>query len=141
MNEVSNMKDLITCPICLAILIKPVQCNKCNKCFCESCINHYSDSNLKCPFRCEKPSYTENKYVNNVLSLLKFKCKLGCNKIINYEHLEKHYEEDCEKINFKERYKEILKKYKEVKLEKNLLLKFRNLNNYSHLAYAPIPPI
>ena len=30
-NESANMKDLLTCPICLNILITPVQCNKCNK--------------------------------------------------------------------------------------------------------------
>ena len=117
-NEVSNMKDLLICPICLNILIDPVQCNQCNKCFCKSCIDHYVDSRIKCPFRCMNPLYFGNKFVNNVLSILKFKCKNKCDKIINYDELIKHYEEDCEKIDFKAKYKELLKKYKELKREK-----------------------
>ena len=111
-SHVENMKDLITCPICLNILLSPVQCNICNKCFCKLCIDNYNDSKNKCPFRCQFPHYLENKYVNNVLSILKFKCKNGCNQIINYDDLGKHYEEDCDKIDFKTKYKELLKKYK-----------------------------
>ena len=38
-NEANNMKDLITCPICMNLLIFPVQSTKCNKCFCKPCIN------------------------------------------------------------------------------------------------------
>ena len=118
-KDYENMKDLITCPICLNILFNPVQCNICNKCFCKLCIYSYKDSRIKCPFRCENPKYLENKFVNNVLAILKFKCKNGCEQIINYENLEKHYEEDCDKIDFKTKYKELLKKYKALK----------NLNN------------
>ena len=87
-NEVQNMKELIKCPICLNVLMSPVQCNKCNNCFCKLCINTYEDSKIKCPFRCEYPIYQENKFVKNVLSILKFKCKNGCSEIIKYEDLE-----------------------------------------------------
>ena len=37
-NETENLNDLITCPICLNLLISPLQCNQCNKCFCKGCI-------------------------------------------------------------------------------------------------------
>lgn len=114
-DEANNIKELLICPICLNILISPVQCNKCNKCFCKSCIDIYRHTNTKCPFRCMNPLYLENKFVNNVLSILKFKCKNKCGKIINYQDLEKHYEEECDKIDFKTKYKELLKKYKELK--------------------------
>ena len=117
-DETNNIKELLICPICLNILISPVQCNKCNKCFCKSCIDIYRDSEIKCPFRCVNPLYLENKFVNNVLSILKFKCKNNCGKIINYDDLEKHYEEECDKIDFKKKYKELLKRYKE--LEKRI---------------------
>ena len=114
-NEVQNMKDLLTCPICLNILITPVQCNICNKCFCEPCINNYINLNNKCPFNCPSPQYLGNKFVDNVLSILKFQCKNGCKQIVNYNDLEKHYEEDCKKIDFQTKYKELLKKYKRLK--------------------------
>ena len=115
-NETENLNDLITCPICLNLLISPLQCNKCNKCFCKGCINDYEKKdNYVCPFKCENPEYNPNKFVNNVLSILKFKCKNGCDKIIKYDELEKHYQEDCDKIDFKAKYKVLLKKYKELK--------------------------
>ena len=127
-NEVENMEDLITCPICLNILFSPVQCNICNKCFCKICIKNYNDSRNKCPFRCINPKYLENKFVNNVLSILKFKCKNGCNQIINYDNLEKHYEEDCDKIDFKTKYKELLIKYNALKNVNNNM-NYNNMNN------------
>ena len=115
-NETENLNDLITCPICLNLLISPLQCNKCNKCFCKGCIKDYEKkNNYVCPFKCENPEYNPNKFVNNVLSILKFKCKNGCDKIIKYDELEKHYLEDCDKIDFKAKYKVLLKKYKELK--------------------------
>jgi len=125
-TETSNMKDLLTCPICLNILMSPVQCNKCNKCFCKICIDNYTNSKSKCPFRCDNPLYNQNKFVENVLAILKFKCKNGCDKIIKYEDLQKHYQEDCDKIDYKAKYKELLKKYKEMKNPNNKNQQFNN---------------
>ena len=141
-NESANMKDLLTCPICLNILITPVQCNKCNKCFCKECIDNYANSRSKCPFRCTNPLYNSNKFVENVLSILKFKCKNGCDKIINYEELLKHYQEDCDKIDYKTKYKELLKKYKELKNQnkngQNANNAYRN-NNVAHSMFQMNP--
>ena len=66
-NEKENLNDLITCPICLNLLISPLQCNQCNKCFCKGCIKDYEKkNNYVCPFKCENPEYNPNKFVNNV---------------------------------------------------------------------------
>ena len=132
-KEAENMKDLLTCPICLNILISPVQCNKCNKCFCKICINNCKNSKTVCPFRCENPTYSDNKFVKNVLAILKFKCKNGCKTIIDYEDLEKHYGEDCDKIDFKAKYKELLEKYNKIKKQnreyQNQINNLMNQNN------------
>ena len=133
-NETANMKDLLTCPICLNILMFPVQCNKCNKCFCKICIDNYANSKSICPFRCDNPLYNPNKFVENVLAILQFKCKNGCDKIIKYEELQKHYQEDCDKIDFKAKYKELLKKYKELKNKNNINNPF---NNARPINYPP----
>ena len=133
-NETANMKDLLTCPICLNILMFPVQCNKCNKCFCKMCIDNYANSKSICPFRCDNPLYNPNKFVENVLAILQFKCKNGCDKIIKYEELQKHYQEDCDKIDFKAKYKELLKKYKELKNKNNINNPF---NNARPINYQP----
>jgi hypothetical protein len=132
-KEASKMKDLLTCPICHNILISPVQCDKCNKCFCKRCIHDYKDSKTKCPFKCENPTYTENKFVKNVLSILKFKCKNKCGEIINYEDLERHYIEECNRIDFKASYKDLLTKYKALYCQnfknKSLIKKLTKKNN------------
>ena len=130
-NEAANMKDLLSCPICLNILISPVQCNKC---FCKICIDNYANSKSICPFRCDNPLYNPNKFVENVLAILQFKCKNGCDKIIKYEELQKHYQEDCDKIDFKAKYKELLKKYKELKNKNNINNPF---NNARPINYPP----
>ena len=99
-----NIIPLLLCQICLHILISPVECDKCKQCYCQSCIKKY---NYLCPYRCKNPNFKENKFINKVLSTLKFKCKNGCNKIIGYDNLEKHYDEDCDKIDFKKKYKDL----------------------------------
>ena len=105
-KEVVNLLPLLICQICLNILNSQVQCEKCNQCFCHSCIlrNNYS-----CLYRCSQPNFKNNVFVNNVLSILKFKCKNGCNKIIGYNDLGKHYDEDCDAIDFKKKYKDLKK--------------------------------
>lgn len=128
-NEYQNKKDLIECPICLNILVSPVQCDKCNKCFCKKCINNYAESRVKCPFRCSYPKYSENKYVNNVLSFLSFKCNKGCGQIIKYDDIDKHYEEDCNKIDFKKKYKDLLKKYKMINIQPKKVAIIRPIMN------------
>ena len=129
-TEAENIKELLKCPICLNILMTPVQCDKCNKCFCKLCIEQYQDYKTKCPFRCENPLYLENKFVKNVLSILKFRCKNGCDKIINYDDLEKHYEEECEKIDFKKKYEELLKNHNKLKNDYDKIA-FKAYNYYN----------
>ena len=114
-NSTEIILPLLICQICHQILNFPVQCEKCNQCFCELCIKKYK--NL-CPYRCNRPNFKSNKFVNNVLSTLKFKCKYGCGKIIDYDDLGKHYDEDCDKVDFKKKYKD-LKKIMEKQKNKN----------------------
>ena len=96
-----NIISLLICRICFEILVSPVQCYKCNQCFCQSCIQLNQN---KCPTRCQNPNFKKNIFVNNVISTLKFKCKNGCGKIIDYDELEKHYDEDCAKNDFRKKY-------------------------------------
>ena len=96
-----NIIPLLICQFCLHILVSPVQCYECGQCFCQSCIQQ--NKNL-CPKSCPKPNFKKNIFVNNVLSTLKFKCKNGCGKIIDYDKLEKHHDEDCAKNDFRKKY-------------------------------------
>jgi hypothetical protein len=107
-NEFKILGDNTICSICQEVFYEPVQCQSCQNCFCKECILSWMKKSKACPFKCEKPEYKENRFVNNILSILKFKCDNGCDKEIQYSEITKHYEEDCVKINFKEKYFEIL---------------------------------
>ena len=141
-EEVINKEDLKVieesskCLICDYILFEPVQCLECDNCFCQSCINKWLVKNKDCPLRCKNPKYKGNRYINKVLSVLKFKCRNGCNTSIKYEDIKKHYKEDCKKLDFKKNYKELLKKYNDLKLiMKNKVLPI----DHSHQFIATYP--
>jgi hypothetical protein len=109
-----EIKDNIICSICKGILYNPVQCSKCQNCFCKKCIDKWKQVNNKCPFKCEKNSYQSNRFITNILSKLIFQCKNGCNAEIEYDKIKKHYTEECPKIDYKKAYFHLLKKYKEL---------------------------
>ena len=115
-NDLKIIIDLSKCCICKNILYEPVQCSECDNCFCKSCINEWLQKKFECPFRCKNSKFKPNRYINKVLSILNFKCRNGCESIIKYEDIKKHYEEDCEKIDFQKQYKNLLKKYNDLKI-------------------------
>ena len=94
-DEIFNVfKDTISCPICSSIIISPFMCMKCQKVFCEKCINDWSKKEKACPNKCQEPKYQNCTGKNDILAKLKFKCK-ACRKIYSYEeaisHLKKCY--------------------------------------------------
>ena len=115
-SNFKSIENISICPLCNGIIINPFVCEKCEKCFCKTCIDKYMDENgkNKCPFNCDKTSFKRSIFLTNILSQLKFKCKNGCDKIIEYQNLEIHYNEECPKIDFKTKYFELKKKYDEM---------------------------
>ena len=116
-----SVKEEVTCSICLDIKIGPLMCQKCQNSYCAKCIENWRKNSYQCPFKCEYPSYQSARIVKNLICKLNVKCKNGCNKIIPYEKLQSHYESECEKLNFKERYDKLLIKFNELSLEKKEL--------------------
>ena len=117
----NSVKDEVTCTICLDIKIDPLMCTKCQNSYCANCIKIWQKKSDKCPFKCDSPSFTKARIIKNLLSKLNFKCKNGCEQIIPYDKVLSHYDSDCEKINFKERYEQLLVKYNELANEKKQL--------------------
>ena len=131
----NSIKDEVTCSICYDLKIDPVMCTKCQNSYCSKCITNWQRTSSKCPFHCDSPNYTVARLVKNLLCKLNFKCKNGCNKIIPFEKLQTHYDNECEKINSPERYQKLLKKYNELlaqnkELENNVAKIFHfNMNS------------
>ena len=128
-NEFKILGDNIICSICQELLYDPVQCESCQNCFCKECITQWIKKSKSCPFKCEKIIFKGNRFVKNILSILKFKCDNNCDYEIPYLEIEKHYDEDCPKINFKQKYIELLKKYKTITKHQNLKFSI----NHNHI--------
>jgi hypothetical protein len=68
-----NMIKSLTCPICNNLFINPMISGCCSRSFCASCVGNSS----KCPV-CKKISgFIFNSAVNDMISLLPFKCVCG----------------------------------------------------------------
>ena len=122
----NSVKEEVTCTICLDIKIDPVMCSKCQNSFCSNCIKNWEKQSSECPFKCQFPSYTPARIIKNLVSKLNFKCKNGCNEIIPFEKLKIHNEEECKKLDYKQKYENLLVKYNELAREKKNLI---NVNN------------
>ena len=90
----NSIKDEVTCSICYDLKIDPVMCTKCQNSYCSKCITNWQRTSSKCPFHCDSPNYTVARLVKNLLCKLNFKCKNGCNKIIPFEKLQTHYDNE-----------------------------------------------
>lgn len=106
----NTVKDIVTCSICLGILIDPLSCNKCETSYCTKCLTNWKyniniKNNLLCPMKCSQNKFNcPNRVLKNLLEKLEFSCKYGCNntqkknKVFNYDEIIKHLNNDCENI-------------------------------------------
>ena len=111
------IEEEITCPICQGILNDPYFCIKCQNNFCNKCIKKQQQKDKKCPFRCNNPEYTRNRFLNKIFSeLLKFKCQNGCDEVISYKDFNEHLE-NCKKEDFESKYYECAKQVEALKVQ------------------------
>ena len=114
-DEFKIIENNAICPICQGIIISPIQCTECQNCFCSKCLENWIKKNGKnsCPFKCGSPKFKSSKMLSNILSNIKLKCK-QCNEEIPYLEFQKHYQNNCSSINYKEKYLEYKNKYEEL---------------------------
>ena len=110
-DYLENIRDLVTCIICLNIIDNPVQCDTCQHSFCLVCVNKLG----RCPMGCQNYKFIISSICKELLSGIKIKCE--CGNEINYDNIKKHKEEECEKIDFKERFLQLKNEYKKLKDE------------------------
>ena len=106
----NGIKDIITCLICLDIISDPVQCDKCQHCFCSKCIQNCK----KCPLRCNYSNFTPALLCKKLISEIEIKCV--CGETIKYDNILKHKVEECKNIDFEK--KNELKKIYDLEKEK-----------------------
>lgn len=146
-DEVANTelfefaKPSLVCSICKGILIEPQQCTTCLGYFCLECVKISKIKSERCPVKnCMNFNYIESESSKNMLPKLKFKCRNGCEQIIDYANLKNHYEKECPKMDFSEKYLELLSEYNFIKFkmaqkEKNMTKLNDNLNHLRDAHY------
>ena len=72
--------DEMICPICLKVLLDPIECNQCQAIICENCYFILKSADKNCFNEGCKGTYIKaNKFVREILSNLNIKC-IGCSK-------------------------------------------------------------
>ena len=128
-NDFEKIEDKAICSICNGIIFEPVECINCNNCFCNSCIEKWNKQNKTCPFKCTNFKFRKCEKMNNLLSILIFKCKNGCNEKIPYLELNEHCKKNCVNQSYKIKYLELKKKVNKLKNENNALKNHNEINN------------
>ena len=142
--------DSIKCPICLNVLLEPIECNKCQCIICENCffILQLADKSCVNDF-CKEGKYEKaNKFTRSILSNLLIKC-YACQKgKIRYEDYCEHIKK-CDKylqnplfktlanlnskqdllVNLNKEYKDLKEKYKKQNTLSDQELRSRYVTN------------
>ena len=84
------LESTAICGLCNGVIIDPIKCQGCDSCYCKDCIDDYSKTSSKCPAGCTGGALKESRMMKNILSVLKFKCKNGCEEEIPYLELRDH---------------------------------------------------
>ena len=139
-DEYKLLLDEMICPICLKVLLDPIECDKCQAIICDNCYFILKSADKNCITEGCKGKYIKaNKFIREILSNLNIKC-CGCYKDnIRYTDYLQHIKK-CESylsnpilkklalINQKSAEIEALKKEKEA-----LLAEVRKKNTLSDL--------
>ena len=79
-DEYKLLLDEMICPICLKVLLDPIECNQCQAIVCENCYFILKSADKNCFNEGCKGTYIKaNKFVRGILSNLMVRC-YGCNK-------------------------------------------------------------
>ena len=119
------LESTAICGLCNGVIIDPIQCQGCDSCYCKDCIDDYSKTSSKWPAGCTGGALKESRMMKNILSVLKFKCKNGCEEEIPYLELRDHYQEKCKKMNYRNKCENLKKEIDNLKnkiyqIKKNL---------------------
>ena len=129
-----GIKNMINCIICSCIIEDPVQCNKCQNCFCKNCIDEWTKKKNICPFNCANNNYISSRLCKNLISQIIIQC--DCGDKISYDKYKNH-KLICSKnenINVNELFLELKQKYdKLVEEKKKEEEKYTSFNNNSYI--------
>jgi hypothetical protein len=94
-DELDKHSLIITCKICLELVIDPLECSTCSTIFCKICISKCD----KCPIKCNGRTFrkVKNRSTLSILEHLKVFCA-RCFKLLKYNQLLDHLTNLCGKL-------------------------------------------
>jgi hypothetical protein len=94
LNKDKILSDIsLECPICLNLVIFPLECEKCETMACEPCLKNWNNS---CVFKCGANYKPIHKVYRILLSKLEFSCPNECPvEVIKYDDLKDHLLNNC----------------------------------------------
>ena len=110
-----GIKDMINCMICGCVIEDPVECNKCQKCFCKKCIDDWTNKKKICPVICTNNTYTSARLCKILISQIIIQCK--CGKELSYDKYKNHklvcpvYPKNNNNVDNNKLYLELKQKY------------------------------
>jgi hypothetical protein len=91
-SEPKELENYFRCSICLEVVDDPMQCGRCQKWNCSSCIKRWNKKSNTCP-NCHTGPYKAaeslSMFALNQLNDTLFKCDL-CSEVIKYELMKGH---------------------------------------------------
>ncbi|CAD8080931.1 unnamed protein product [Paramecium sonneborni] len=90
-----EVKDEYLCNICYQLAINPVECQKCETLFCNSCSLDWKAKQNMCPNKCQEPYQLKQAHRMIRSEILKVKCyckfsKFGCQEQLILDQLQQH---------------------------------------------------
>ena len=123
------VEKVVTCPMCDGIIISPVQCEVCGKCFCKRCYDNAVKTVGSCPSGCPKNKNKDCRVLRLTLAKLKFYCHNNCGEEIPYDNLEDHYSSGCSQNGSYLEYQKLKKDYEELLSKVKMLRKNKGVKN------------
>ncbi len=78
-SEVEELITSLSCCICLEIVKNPYECENCESLYCYECWNMMKITGKNCVYDCKTAIIKAKKFVYNMLSKIRFRCK-DCQK-------------------------------------------------------------
>ena len=90
-DEYKLLIDEMLCPICLKVLLDPIECDKCQAIICDNCYFILKSADKNCITEGCKGTYNKaNKFIREILSNLKIKCYACSKNNIKYKDYLEH---------------------------------------------------
>ena len=139
-SNLASVSPTLQCPICLDLVMIPVECKNCSKIFCKYCIDNWLKNSNECPNKHSFEKREElDEWIKIALGKIYLKCPfIGCGSDYAYKYWKDHVKKcifkykGCIKINDKVEDGEELFSWKPIQFF------VKDIHGHSHVFNLPL---